>query len=109
MAAIHSLAARWPVADPAAVARHAFARVHLGDDPVVALFAAAIEACRGAARGEPEGELGAKLAALPEELRAVVLLRDVAGLPLASVAAVLDLPRSTVQARLHRGREEVVG
>jgi RNA polymerase sigma-70 factor (ECF subfamily) len=44
------------------------------------------------------------LAALPADLRAVVVLRDLEGLEYREIAAVLGLPLGTVQSRLHRGR-----
>jgi RNA polymerase sigma-70 factor (ECF subfamily) len=46
----------------------------------------------------------AGLARLPEEVRAVVRLRDIQGLDLREIGALLDIGLSTVKARLHRGR-----
>ena len=44
------------------------------------------------------------LAALPEEFKAPVVLRDMAGLDYAEIAAVLDLAPGTVRSRIARGR-----
>jgi RNA polymerase sigma-70 factor (ECF subfamily) len=46
----------------------------------------------------------AGLARLPEDVRAVVRLRDIQGLDLREIGALLDIGLSTVKARLHRGR-----
>ncbi len=44
------------------------------------------------------------LAALPDEFRAAVILSDVEGLPLQTVADVLEIPVGTVKSRVFRGR-----
>ena len=44
------------------------------------------------------------LAALPDEFRVAVVLRDVADLDYESIAAVLDVPIGTVRSRIARGR-----
>lgn len=44
------------------------------------------------------------LADLPDEFRTAVVLRDVAGLDYAEIAAVLDLAPGTVRSRIARGR-----
>lgn len=44
------------------------------------------------------------LAALPDEFRVAVVLRDVADLDYASIATVLDVPIGTVRSRIARGR-----
>lgn len=44
------------------------------------------------------------LAELPEEFRAAVVLRDVAGLDYAEIAAVLEIAPGTVRSRIARGR-----
>jgi RNA polymerase sigma-70 factor (ECF subfamily) len=48
--------------------------------------------------------LDAALAALPEDFRVPVVLRDVGDLDYAAIAAVLDLPIGTVKSRIARGR-----
>src|SRR5699024_7522418 len=52
------------------------------------------------------------LARLPEKYRAPLILRDLEQLPVAEVAARLDLPEGTVKAQLSRGRaklEKILG
>ncbi|GAA1882718.1 RNA polymerase sigma factor [Actinomadura bangladeshensis] len=56
-----------------------------------------------AARRETGRELAALLAELPEAQRAAVVLRHVTDLPVAEVAAVLDLPEGTVKSHVSRG------
>ena len=50
-----------------------------------------------------EGELLDALAALPLDQRSVVVLRHLLGMSLGEIAAVLDVPRGTVNSRLRRG------
>lgn len=47
------------------------------------------------------------LAALPEELRVAVLLRDVQGLEYKEIAAALDVPIGTVESRIFRARQKL--
>jgi RNA polymerase sigma-70 factor (ECF subfamily) len=49
-------------------------------------------------------DIDAALQELPEEFRAPVVLRDLAGLDYAEIAEVLDLPPGTVRSRISRGR-----
>ena len=44
------------------------------------------------------------LQALPEDYRAVIVLRDQLGMDYAEIAAVLDIPPGTVRSRIARGR-----
>lgn len=44
------------------------------------------------------------LASIPEEFRAAVVLRDLAGLDYAEIAEVLDIATGTVRSRIARGR-----
>lgn len=46
--------------------------------------------------------------ALSDAHRTVVILRDVAGLEYAEIAAVLEIPEGTVKSRLARARQELV-
>ena len=48
--------------------------------------------------------LDAALAALPDDYRVPVVLRDVADLDYAAIAAILDVPIGTVKSRIARGR-----
>jgi RNA polymerase sigma-70 factor (ECF subfamily) len=45
------------------------------------------------------------LAAIPADLRAVVVLRDLEGLAYRDIAEVLQVPLGTVESRLHRARQ----
>jgi RNA polymerase sigma-70 factor (ECF subfamily) len=56
---------------------------------------------------EAEQLVGAALAALDEDHRQVLLLRDVEDLAYEEIAEVLDLPRGTVKSRIHRARAEL--
>lgn len=48
--------------------------------------------------------LDAALAALPDDFRAPVVLRDQLGLDYAEIAEVLEIPAGTVRSRIARGR-----
>ncbi|MGI5201213.1 RNA polymerase sigma factor [Spirillospora sp. CA-108201] len=56
-----------------------------------------------AARHETGRELAGLLARLPHRQRAAVVLRHVTDLPVAEIAAVLDLPEGTVKSHISRG------
>ncbi|MFD0534174.1 RNA polymerase sigma factor [Actinomadura luteofluorescens] len=56
-----------------------------------------------AARHETGRELVGLLARLPHQQRAAVVLRHVTDLPVAEIAAVLDLPEGTVKSHISRG------
>jgi RNA polymerase sigma-70 factor (ECF subfamily) len=67
-------------------------------------------------RGGPErlaesSELGrlieTALGALQPRDRAVLILREVQGLPYAEIAGILEVPLGTLKARLHRAREQL--
>jgi RNA polymerase sigma-70 factor (ECF subfamily) len=47
------------------------------------------------------------IARLPEDRRAVLVLRDIDGLDYAEIAEILQLPAGTVRSRLHRARLEL--
>jgi RNA polymerase sigma-70 factor (ECF subfamily) len=56
---------------------------------------------------ELEDALRRAIAALDEERRIVVILRDLEGLAYEEIAAALGLPLNTVRSRLHRARMEL--
>ena len=58
-------------------------------------------------RGELETALRDAIAALPEERRIVVVLRDVEGLSYEEIASALELELGTVRSRLHRARTDL--
>ena len=49
-------------------------------------------------------DFDAALAQLPEEYRAPVVLRDVAGCDYAEIGSILQIPPGTVRSRIARGR-----
>lgn len=51
--------------------------------------------------------LAGALSALSERDRAVILLREVEGLPYNEIAEILEVPLGTLKARLHRAREHM--
>ena len=53
-------------------------------------------------------DVRAALAALPEEFRVVVVLREFEDLEYTEIAAILDVPVGTVRSRLNRGRRALV-
>jgi RNA polymerase sigma-70 factor (ECF subfamily) len=55
-------------------------------------------------RDELEAALHEAVAALPEERRIVVILRDLEGLSYEEIGEVLGVPLNTVRTRLHRAR-----
>lgn len=57
------------------------------------------------AGGELRARLGRELLALPDSLRAPVVLYDVEGLSYGEIAEVLELAEGTVKSRIHRGRQ----
>ena len=66
----------------------------------------------GAAADDPSEmavrlDLDAALAQLPEEFRAPVVLRDVAGCDYAEIGAILRIPPGTVRSRISRGRSRL--
>ena len=65
------------------------------------------EPARGSALEDRVGarlDVDAALAALPEEFRVAVVLRDLCDLDYAEIAEVLDIPPGTVRSRIARGR-----
>ena len=65
----------------------------------------------GPARLAESAELGTKieqaLLSLPERDRAVLILREIEGLPYAEIADAVQIPLGTLKARLHRAREQL--
>lgn len=49
-------------------------------------------------------DVGAALAAVPEEFRAALVLADVEDLPYDEISRILEVPVGTVKSRVHRGR-----
>ena len=53
--------------------------------------------------------VNAAMAALPEELRRAIMLREIDGLSYEEIAATMDCPIGTVRSRIFRAREAVAG
>lgn len=68
------------------------------------LHAWPIDPALAALNDELHGQLEHALAALPEGLRVVFVLREIEGLSTEETAAALDLGESAVKVRLHRAR-----
>jgi RNA polymerase sigma-70 factor (ECF subfamily) len=47
------------------------------------------------------------MAALGEEERKIIVLKDLQGYSYDEIAAILDIPKGTVRSRLHRARLEL--
>jgi RNA polymerase sigma-70 factor (ECF subfamily) len=78
-------------------ARALAVRREVGEDALAALGAAVHE------DELPDRRLLDALAALPLDQRAVIVLRHLLGMRTGEIAAVLDVPRGTVNSRLRRG------
>lgn len=63
-----------------------------------------VDPASAALDGELRGQLAGALAALPESLRVVFVLRELEGLSTEDTAAALNLGESAVKVRLHRAR-----
>jgi RNA polymerase sigma-70 factor, ECF subfamily len=55
-------------------------------------------------RGELHAELESAIVRLPDELRVVLILRDIESRSTSETAAILDLTEAAVKSRLHRAR-----
>jgi predicted DNA-binding protein (UPF0251 family) len=53
------------------------------------------------------GTINAAMAALPEELRSAILLREIEGLSYEEIAEAMSCPIGTVRSRIFRAREAV--
>jgi RNA polymerase sigma-70 factor (ECF subfamily) len=47
------------------------------------------------------------MAALPEELRSAIVMREIDGLSYEEIAAAMDCPIGTVRSRIFRARESI--
>ena len=77
------------------------------DDALSRVAANVADAAAALERTELETALQQAIAALPEDRRIVVVLRDVEGLAYEEIAEVLGLELGTVRSRLHRARMEL--
>jgi len=62
---------------------------------------------QSAEAGERRRHVARALAALPAEMREILVLREIQDLPYKQIAAVLDLPIGTIMSRLARAREKL--
>lgn len=58
-------------------------------------------------REERAGLVQAALAALDEDFRTILVLREIEGFDYEAISEILDLPIGTVRSRLHRARSEL--
>jgi RNA polymerase sigma-70 factor (ECF subfamily) len=79
------------------------------DDPAADPPARTASPEEAAASREATAIVAAAVAALPDEAREAIVLRDVEGLAYEEIADVLDLPVGTVRSRLHRARLDLKG
>lgn len=83
-------------------------RLERGDeDALLRLPAAGGDAAAALERSELSAALHDAIAALPEDRRIVVILRDLEGLAYEEIAEVLGLELNTVRSRLHRARVDL--
>jgi RNA polymerase sigma-70 factor, ECF subfamily len=82
-------------------------RVRHDDEAVLQIATDAPDATATMERRELESALRDAIAALPDERRIVVVLRDLEGLSYEEVAEALSLEPGTVRSRLHRARMEL--
>lgn len=97
-------AARAPVPDSPHVYEGAAGADGLLDLGLAAGFGAIDDPEALVAAAEDQATLAAALASLPEEERAVIVLRDLEGLSGEEAAAALELGLPAMKSRLHRGR-----
>src|SRR6201991_171451 len=62
---------------------------------------------QSAVAGDRRRQVAAALAALPADMREILVLREIEDLPYKQIAAVLDMPIGTVMSRLARARERL--
>jgi len=74
------------------------------DEPLAAASADEPSAAARMERAELDAAVREAIAALPEERRIVVVLRDLEGLSYEEIGEVLELEPGTVRSRLHRAR-----
>lgn len=74
------------------------------DRPRLQLVHGGPAADAGIHRDQADAIVRSALAALPDEQRAIVVLRDVEDLDYDEIADILEIPRGTVKSRLHRAR-----
>ena len=77
----------------------------LGEDESVTADPATLGGKGHAATVETRMDVQAALARLPEDQRAILLLREFDGLSYEEIATVLELPRGTVESRIFRARQ----
>ncbi|HWB54504.1 MAG TPA: sigma-70 family RNA polymerase sigma factor, partial [Tepidisphaeraceae bacterium] len=66
-----------------------------------------IEKPDGVPRTQKEMDVHQMLSVLSDEHRQVMVLREIEGLSYEEIADVLDVPRGTVESRLHRARQNL--
>ena len=77
------------------------------DGSPVELASASGSSSRGASAADAKLDLTQMLAQLSVEHRQVIILRELQGMSYEEMARALEVPRGTVESRLHRAREEL--
>lgn len=72
--------------------------------PVPDVLSSNVTPLSEALRNEAIAALEAEIAALPDDYRIPIVLKEIAGLSVAETAIALDMKEATVKTRLHRGR-----
>jgi RNA polymerase sigma-70 factor, ECF subfamily len=82
--------------------------IHAGTSSGGAATGMRMAATEGSAGGtDAKLDLSVMLDRLSPEHRQVIVLRELEGMTYEQIAATLDVPRGTVESRLHRAREEL--
>lgn len=83
------------------------AELHDGDDALATLLSRDDDPASALARRQEIQRVRDAVAALPDDMRELVILVSLEGLDYESAAALLDIPVGTVRSRLHRAKAQL--